>query len=162
MTDDRFMSDYCIYADSLDVNALLERAIPVAGHVVWRVGEVTEFGVAQSSGVRIEVFVGGSPNAFHRAIREFLDREDPFLRTAQTFVTGNVVSTLSTSLFVLRNHLPVSIDLPVSLLKRLAERSIEWSVTGVPCSEDGEIATGGAPSNNEMQRTAPGANVRRR
>jgi hypothetical protein len=153
--DDRFMTDYSIYADSLDVDALLTRETPIGSYTVWRRGETTEFGPARSSGLRIDVFPGGPPTALHDAVREFLDREDAFLKVAQTFVLGNVASILNTSILVLQNHLPVTIDLPVSLLARLAERQIEWSITGFPCAKDGGIAAD-APSNDEMQRTRHG------
>jgi hypothetical protein len=143
-SDDGFITDYSIFADSLDVDALLAKATPIGNHTVWRVGEITEFGPAQSSGIRISVFRGGSARALHSAVREFLDREDEFLKAAQTFVRDNVVSTLNTSMIVLQNHLPVTIDLPCRLLARLADRAIEWSVTGFPCSEDGGIAVGTA------------------
>jgi hypothetical protein len=153
--DDGFSTDYAIYADTLDLTALLAQATPVSDHRVWRVGEATEFGHAQSSGISIEVFPGGSLGGLYAAVREFLRREEMFLNVAKGFVRDNVECSLTTSLEVLQGHLPVHLGLPAALLKDLGDRNIGWTVIGFPCSEDGGIAVGQPPSNNEMQRTKP-------
>lgn len=151
--EDTLSTEYSIYG-AFDVDALLAKARPRGKILVWRRGETTEFGPAASSGVTVPVFDGTSQAMLFRAVRRFLTRERSFLLAASR-VRGSVHRGLLTSFFVRAENLPVGLELPGTLLELTGRSRVSWAVMGVPCAADGSIAVGGAPSNNEMQRTGP-------
>jgi hypothetical protein len=152
-SEDTLPTEYSIYGPQLNVDALLRRSRPRGEHSVWRRGETTEFGEAQTSGITIPVFDGvSSPNLF-RTVKRFLKRERAFLSAAANAGGWTAQRGLSTTIFVRSGHLPVGFQLPPALLGLAGQMRVAWAIMAIPCTADGTVAVGVPPSDNELQRT---------
>jgi hypothetical protein len=132
---DRYGVQYSIYGRDLQLDSLLASRRPSMGARVWRSGDERGPGrLAKTSGVSIQVVVCATPAEVVSAIEAFVTSEETFLRAAADHVTATTLSVLSCAMWVYA-AVPSTVALPVQLMARLAELSIEWSVTGYPCAD---------------------------
>ena len=127
---------YRISGPSLDVDALLAAARPSSVHEAWRRGDVLEEGQrARTSGVQIEVVDSHDAADLVDAIDAFLDAEAAFLAAVRRSATDEAQSVLACALWVYGDE-PVSLHLPVEILRRLAEAGVALEVSGFPRIDD--------------------------
>ena len=133
---DRYLVQYNLYGDPLDIDALLAQSQPSAQYEAWHKGDARgPARQAKSSGIRLEVIEGDRPDAIVSAVDAFLERETVFLTHAARYTSETVYSVLSCAMWVYAN-VPTTIWLPSLTARRMSELGIGWEVTGYPCSDE--------------------------
>jgi hypothetical protein len=132
MADRAFIADCEIYGPRLDVDRLLETVVRRARCVVWRVGDLTEFGPQSTAGIRMPVYHGNFQSVLERTIATFVRREAALLRAARK-LTGPVrgwdtQARLSTSVFVGAENPVAGVTFPVALLQVAARGGVDLAV----------------------------------
>jgi hypothetical protein len=130
MRDGRFLTDYSIWGETLDVEQLLAKARPRGRHEVWRRGDLTLLGTpATTSGLTMRLYHGSSQEALSRAVDRFLRREAHFLRLARQRRVSGTHSGVSTFICVGADELlPVGVELPTDVLQRIGMAGLSWTV----------------------------------
>ena len=130
MRDGRFLTDYSIWGETLDVERVLAKARPRGKHEVWRRGDPTLLGTpATTSGVTMSLYHGNSQEALSRAVERFLKREAPFLRLARQRRVSATHSGVSTFICIGADELlPIGVELPTDILQRIGMAGLSWTV----------------------------------
>ena len=130
MPDDRFLTHYSIWGETLDVQQLLAKARPHGRHEVWRRGDPTLLGTpATTSGLAMSLYHGSSQAALCRAVERFLRREDHFLRLARRRRLSGIHSGVSTLICVGADELqPIGVELPTDVLQLIGIAGLSWAV----------------------------------
>ncbi len=129
---ERYSVHYRISGPSLDVDALLKVARPLAPYDVWHRGDLLDEGQrARTSGVQIEIVDHDDAADVLDAIEAFLDDESAFLAAVNRVATEESQSVLACALWVYADD-PVSLALPPEMLRRLAEAGVVLEVSGYP------------------------------
>ena len=133
---ERYSVHYRISGPSLDVDALLKVARPLAPCEVWHRGDLLDEGQrARTSGVQIEIVDDDDAADVLEAIETFLDDESVFLEAVNRVATEEAQSVLACALWVYADD-PVSFGLPPEMLRRLAEAGVVLEVSGYPRIDD--------------------------
>jgi hypothetical protein len=127
----RFVTNYSLWGEKLNIDSLLANIRPRSEHEVWRRGDPTALGTpAVTSGLQIEVFGGSSVTALQAAVNRFLKHEARFLRAARSRTRSTDFSGLTTFISVgSSEEIPVGVELPPSLLTLVAKAGMAWIVT---------------------------------
>jgi len=128
MADGAFIANYEVYGPHLDVDRLLKTVVRRARCRVWRVGDLTEFGPENTSGIRMPVYHGNFQSVLERAITTFVRREAALVRAARNLtrpVRGwDTQARLSTCVFVGTKNPLAGVTFPVALLQ-VAARGLD-------------------------------------
>jgi hypothetical protein len=136
MPAEHYSVHYRISGPSLDVDALLRVARPLAPCDVWHRGDLLDEGQrARTSGVQIEIVDHHDAADVLDAIETFLDDESAFLEAVNRAVTEEAQSVLACALWVYADD-PVSLALPPETLRRLADAGVVLEVSGFPRIDD--------------------------
>jgi hypothetical protein len=139
MAESQFAAHFSVWGRTLDVDAILHKAKPQTAHSVWRRGEPAEFGPATTSGIQIPVFPGGTRAALLGAVERFLRREARFLSRVHRVARRGTCVQFNVSVFAEQFRLPVGVELPPRLMRRIMAIGASWVVLAIPCGEDGTI-----------------------
>ena len=132
---DGFATEYSVYGE-LDVDSLLANGRPAGPFSVWRRGDVTEHGIASSSGITVPVSDAMANEALYRDVGQFLERERGFLLAASR-VSGLVQRGLVTSITLRQGDIPGGLELPAELLALAGQQGVSWALMAFPPSTDG-------------------------
>jgi hypothetical protein len=128
--EDGFTTEYSIYGE-VDVDALLANGRPTGSFSAWRRGDVTEHGIASSSGITVPVSDARSKEGLFRDVGKFLEREREFLLAASR-VSGLLQRGLVTSITLRQGDLPAGLEFPAELLAAAGQQDVSWALMAFP------------------------------